>query len=505
VRAGSPPSAVEFVIRHHRIGWLDDLDQYWLEWERWFTELEEAHTSYPALNFLRSPQHWMQRRSWHRPSRSEHPARKVYAFGPDSLHCAGLEIFWGWHIQRIRSGAIRYRYREPNSTKHGINSRPMKCLSWMIAMRPGSISRGGASTTTPFFFPCPRSRWHRMRPGPRIGLWSTTNALEPGASECAARSGVKGGGSDPTIRPGRDSEGASMPSPSQLYASLRERVVGESGVVMLIGGPDTGKTSLAKHLLRDALARARKVAFVDADIGTSTVGPPACVGLRWIKSAHDFDRLHEADELRFVGSTEPQGVILAHVVAAGALVDVARRSADFIILDTTGMVQGVVGETLKYHLMEACDPALVVAMQRGAEMEPTIGMLQRFLGARVARASPLSDLWPLGPVEKRAARIAAFAGALTPPLARWRVSSNVFAPTLPEGFDLAKLVGMLVGIQDGSGRCLGLGVLEYEDHVLRVATHHGEKMEGLRLGSLRINLATFETVRVRLRQLIFGV
>ena len=296
-----------------------------------------------------------------------------------------------------------------------------------------------------------------------------------------------------------------MASSGKPYASLRERVVGESGVVMLIGGPDTGKTTLAKFLLRDALARARSVAFVDADIGTSTVGPPACVGLKWIKSAHDFERLYEADELRFVGSTDPQGVILPHVVAAGTLVDVARRSADFIVLDTTGMVQGVVGQTLKYHLMEVCDPAIVLVMQRGSEMEPTIGMLQRFLGVRVARAGPLPDLDPLGPVEKRASRIAAFAAALTPPVARWRVSSNVFAPTLPEGFDLEKLVRMLVGIQDGGGRCLGLGVLEYEDHVLRVATHHGEPMEGLRLGSIRIDLTTFETTRVRLRQLIFGV
>lgn len=296
-----------------------------------------------------------------------------------------------------------------------------------------------------------------------------------------------------------------MAAVGKPYASLRERVVGESGVVMLIGGPDTGKTTLAKFLLRDALARARKVAFVDADVGTSTVGPPACVGLKWIRSAHDFERLYEADELRFVGSTEPQGVILPHVIAAVALVDAARKAADFIVLDTTGMVQGVVGQTLKYHLMEACNPALVVAMQRGTEMEPTIGMLQRFLGARVARAGPLPELVPLGPVEKRAARIASFAAALTPPLARWRVSPNVFAPTLPEGFALEKLEGMLVGIQDGEGRCLGLGVLEYEDDVLRVATHHGEPMEGLRLGSLRIDLQTFATTRVRLRQLIFGV
>ena len=56
VRAGSPPSAVEFIIRYHRIGWLGDLDDFWFEWERWFTELEEAHTSYAALNFFRSPQ-----------------------------------------------------------------------------------------------------------------------------------------------------------------------------------------------------------------------------------------------------------------------------------------------------------------------------------------------------------------------------------------------------------------------------------------------------------------
>ena len=56
VRAGTPPSAAEFILRHHRIGWLEDLDDYWFEWERWFTELEETHTSYAALNFFRSPQ-----------------------------------------------------------------------------------------------------------------------------------------------------------------------------------------------------------------------------------------------------------------------------------------------------------------------------------------------------------------------------------------------------------------------------------------------------------------
>lgn len=56
VRAGTPPSAIEFLIRHRRIGWWDELATTWVKWEEWFADIQEAHTSYPALNFLRSPQ-----------------------------------------------------------------------------------------------------------------------------------------------------------------------------------------------------------------------------------------------------------------------------------------------------------------------------------------------------------------------------------------------------------------------------------------------------------------
>lgn len=291
----------------------------------------------------------------------------------------------------------------------------------------------------------------------------------------------------------------------QPHTSLRQRVLGEHGVVMLVGGPDTGKTTLAKLLLADALGAGVRVAYVDADIGTSTVGPPACVGLKWIRSPDDISEMVEADELRFVGSTQPNGVVLPHVVATAALVDVARAEADFIVIDTTGVVSGVVGQTLKYHLAELCDPALVIALQRGEEMNPIVGMLQRFLGLRVAKAEPGDMIAPLGPLERMARQIEAFRLELTPPMPRWRVQSTVFAPTLPEGFETGRLHGTLVGIQDGAGKCLGLGALEHVDGVLRLATHHGEQMKGLRLGSLRIDLDTFETTMVRLRQVIFGV
>ena len=55
VRAGKPPSAVEMIERFHRIHGLENLGQMWQTWEQWFADIEESHTSLPALNFFRSP------------------------------------------------------------------------------------------------------------------------------------------------------------------------------------------------------------------------------------------------------------------------------------------------------------------------------------------------------------------------------------------------------------------------------------------------------------------
>ncbi len=59
VRAGEPPSAVEMLLRFNRLKHLqqhDLMDEVWSEWEVWFSEIEESHTSLAALVFFRSPQ-----------------------------------------------------------------------------------------------------------------------------------------------------------------------------------------------------------------------------------------------------------------------------------------------------------------------------------------------------------------------------------------------------------------------------------------------------------------
>jgi hypothetical protein len=55
VRAGNPPNPFDMLSRFHRIHGLDKLADLWQTWEFWFADVEESHTTLPALVFFRSP------------------------------------------------------------------------------------------------------------------------------------------------------------------------------------------------------------------------------------------------------------------------------------------------------------------------------------------------------------------------------------------------------------------------------------------------------------------
>jgi hypothetical protein len=56
VRAGSPPSAEQMLLRYHRIHGISRLSEEWERWETWFADIQESHTSLAMLVFFRSPQ-----------------------------------------------------------------------------------------------------------------------------------------------------------------------------------------------------------------------------------------------------------------------------------------------------------------------------------------------------------------------------------------------------------------------------------------------------------------
>jgi hypothetical protein len=96
-RAGSPPSGVEMMKRFHRLGRIHLLStEMWEQWEDWFVEIEEVHTSLPALNFFRSPQ---PHRSWITAAGAVLDGASLYASALEGEHDTRVDLC-------IRAGSL---------------------------------------------------------------------------------------------------------------------------------------------------------------------------------------------------------------------------------------------------------------------------------------------------------------------------------------------------------------------------------------------------------------
>jgi len=292
------------------------------------------------------------------------------------------------------------------------------------------------------------------------------------------------------------------------HEQLVDQAARHARTALFLGGLDSGKSTLARATAAFALRLGRTVAYLDADVAQKTVGPPATVGMKHIRVPDDLtlERMAEADALGFVGSTSPQDHLVPLVGALQRLKDRARtEGADLLIVDTGGEVSGIRGQLVKYYKVDALQPDLVVALQRGEELEPILGVVDRFFGIESVRAPVHPGVQPTSVEERMAMREKAMARYFEQaPLQRFRVRPTVFMPTLPPLFDLQTLDRLLVGLSDGHGGFTGLGVLEHvpEDGGLRLISPVAEPPKALRLGSVRLE-DSYRAKRVDLRNL-FG-
>jgi polynucleotide 5'-hydroxyl-kinase GRC3/NOL9 len=291
------------------------------------------------------------------------------------------------------------------------------------------------------------------------------------------------------------------------HEALVERAVRDHSTVFLIGGLDSGKTTLGRSMVKEACAAGKTAAFIDADVGQKSVGPPTTIGVKvaGVPEDVDPDRMADGDAMYFVGATSPQGHMLSVATGTARLLAVARAAgAEFAVVDTSGMVSGVYGQLLKYHKMELVRPDLVVGLQRGEELDPLLGFARRFFSGGVY-ALPVHPAAVPTSVEQRALnRELAMKRYFSQPLQRWRVKPTVFMPTLPALFELRELDRLVVGLSDGDGGYTGIGYLEHsaEDGVLRLISPVAEAPKALRLGSVRLEEG-YRAKRVDLRNL-FG-
>jgi polynucleotide 5'-kinase involved in rRNA processing len=297
-----------------------------------------------------------------------------------------------------------------------------------------------------------------------------------------------------------------MPRVSQ--AEIVESLLGRKGTIALLGGIDTGKTSFGLSLAEAARAAGLKAAYIDADVGQSSVGPPTCVGLKFTDGLERvaLDTVGIADEIGFVGAASPEGHLLPLVTATARLVTHAREAGcELIVVDTSGLISGVYAEILKYYKLEIIRPSFVLGFERGEELEPILGVIRRFLPVEVAALKVESAVVERSVEERLLAREERLRSYFKPPLSRWRVKTSVFMPSIPPGIELSRLDGLVVGLENGEGKCVGIGFLEYDasEDFLRFVSPVSEPAKGLRLGSIRVNAEGKTLGRVTVRDL-FG-
>lgn len=156
---------------------------------------------------------------------------------------------------------------------------------------------------------------------------------------------------------------------------------------LLVGASDTGKSTLARFFIESLLKNGKTVCLLDADIGQSTIGPPATVSLKFYRNLDDL-KSSSPDYMSFIGVFNPSKRIPHILRSIKVLFDIVKdRSSMPIIVDTTGLVSGDIGFYLKTSKIKLIRPDYVIALQRDRELEHLLSAMDE---RRIIRV-PASD------------------------------------------------------------------------------------------------------------------
>jgi len=189
------------------------------------------------------------------------------------------------------------------------------------------------------------------------------------------------------------------------WVRAAKAVLARPGVVVLLGASDSGKTTLSRILAEHWRAAGRTLGLVDGDIGQSSIGPPATVGLAIVSPNRPLTPNPSPLTMYFVGSTSPPGHFLPLILGTQALVrEAIARGADIVLVDTTGLVSGAVAASLKWHKVQAIRPQYLLALQREDELEPLLRLIHGQAGPELHRLPVSSRVARRGHAARRAYR-----------------------------------------------------------------------------------------------------
>lgn len=185
-----------------------------------------------------------------------------------------------------------------------------------------------------------------------------------------------------------------------------KRGLPRSGICLILGGVDTGKTTLAAAIA-GRLAESGPVGIIDADVGQSHFGPPATVGWALIEKPQvDFSQIAPRG-ISFVGDVTPVGHLLQFTEALMQCVGRLAGLAGHIIIDTPGFIDGPAATALWWTVQRIVQPKLIVAVQRDNEISDILAGL-RHLDSQIELLSPHPHIPAKSPQARRSYRQSRF-------------------------------------------------------------------------------------------------
>lgn len=177
-------------------------------------------------------------------------------------------------------------------------------------------------------------------------------------------------------------------TPSKEWFEVLKRFEKRGRKLFVIGASDSGKTTFLLFILNSLLERGKRVGVIDFDIGQSRIGPPTTFGFGIAENkVESLDKI-TPEKLYFVGSVSPKGRLLQMLVGAEKLLrEVEKHGLDYILIDTTGLVDGTIAEMLKEAKIEIVDPDFIVLFEEGMERE---NLIKPFIhsGKKIVRIKP---------------------------------------------------------------------------------------------------------------------
>ncbi len=189
------------------------------------------------------------------------------------------------------------------------------------------------------------------------------------------------------------------------------------GLIMVIGGPDVGKSTFSRYLWQRLHRNQVPAGFLDGDPGQSRLGPPTTMTLALGRDPYALGPKQESPVgeqgkiwRTFVGSVSPAGHMLQMLVAASKLIAASRNEGvEALIYDTTGLIhkdQG--GMVLKQSKIELFAPSVIFAIQRGTELEHILSPFRRSNRFRIIDLKPSLAAQGRSTYERREHRKAQF-------------------------------------------------------------------------------------------------